>query len=811
MDRLAQVFQRLADAGLKLKPGKCCFAQAVVKFLGHIVSADGVATDPEKLRRVQEWPQPKNVSDLRSFLGLTGYYRRFIEHYAAKAAPLTDLTSKRKRFCWTETQDDAFCKLTEELCSPPVLQYPIFDPDRPFILKTDASDIAAGAVLCQRQDDKGEYAIAYASRKFNPAEQNYPAHERELSAVVWAMKHFRPYLYGQRFLVLTDNEPITYLKTMKDPRGRLARWLQEISSFDFEISYKSGKLHKDADALSRHPEHRTSSPVTVAATSITSDSDHVCTAQQEDENISKVLQQLASGKRPPFQGEWRSGVLGAFRRVWHQLQMQDGILIRKDSSGKMKTVVPHSLVQEVLSQAHDNPTAGHLGVDKTASTIRERFYWPGYVRAVEEFVETCETCQRRKNQVAIAKAPLQPIPVSGPFDMIAMDFLELPATDRGNKYCLVITDYFTRWPEAFPVPDQHATTVARILVDGIVSRHGVPLKLHSDQGRSFENQVIRELCKMLNIQKTRTTPYHPQSDGLVERMNRTLLEMLAKYTQSDPTTWDIWLPTLLFAYRAAEQPSTGFSPFKLLYGREPVLPIDLDYSLPRLARFQDAREYLEEVQKHQRLAVELCEEHFTAAQGCQRRNYPARPTNTFNVGDQVLLHNPAVRRGPGYKLSSPWTGPFVILDCIGQTNFRIRPTNGQQRSKVVHYNRMKPFHSRHDSGSLSATETDTDSSESNVPSINGTNRDESLSDTDLDDSGELFLSDAGAERNESPAPEDFFLTQTQPGDTLGELEDGHVDSMIFFCINFFFWVPCQVSLSSLKRDDETYHFRKGIL
>ena len=168
----------------------------------------------------------------------------------------------------------------------------------------------------------------------------------------------------------------------------------EISSFDFEISYKSGKLHKDADALSRHPEHRTSSPVTVAATSITSDSDHVCIAQQEDENISKVLHQLASGKRPPFQGEWRSGVLGAFRRVWHQLQMQDGILIRKDSSGKMKTVVPHSLVQEVLSQAHDNPTAGHLGVDKTASTIRERFYWPGYVRAVEEFVETCETCQR---------------------------------------------------------------------------------------------------------------------------------------------------------------------------------------------------------------------------------------------------------------------------------------------------------------------------------------------------------------------------------------------------------------------------------
>ena len=229
LDRLAQVFQRLADAGLKLKPGKCCFAQAVVKFLGHIVSADGVATGPEKLRRVQEWPQPKNVSDLRAFLFLTGYYRRFIEHYAAKAAPLTDLTSKRKRFCWTETQDDAFCKLKEELCSPPVLQYPIFDPDRPFILKTDASDIAAGAVLCQRQDDKGEYAIAYASRKFNPAEQNYPAHERELAAVVWAMRHFRPYLYGQRFLVLTDNEPITYLKTMKDPRGRLARWLQEIS------------------------------------------------------------------------------------------------------------------------------------------------------------------------------------------------------------------------------------------------------------------------------------------------------------------------------------------------------------------------------------------------------------------------------------------------------------------------------------------------------------------------------------------------------------------------------------------------------
>ena len=233
------------------------------------------------------------------------------------------------------------------------------------------------------------------------------------------------------------------------------------------------------------------------------------------------------------------------------------------------------MVPEVLATLHNN--GGHLGVEKTLNRVAKRFWWPGYTRAVENYVASCVECQQRKMPVKKTKAALQTVPVGGPFEMLAIDFLgPLPTTEQGNKYILVVADYFTKWTEAFPLQDQTAKTTAETLVNEVIMRFGMPIVFHSDQGRNFESALVREVCKLLGIRKSRTTAYHPQGDGLVERMNRTLVESLSKYVDTNQKDWDKWIATVLFAYRTSAQSSTGYSPYELLFGRTARLPVDIE-------------------------------------------------------------------------------------------------------------------------------------------------------------------------------------------------------------------------------------------
>ena len=703
-ERLRTVFDRLRGAGLKLKPSKCYFAQPSVKFLGHVVSAEGVHTDPEKARKIEDWPTPQNVHEVRSFMGLATYYRRFIRDFSELAAPLTDLTGKRVSFKWTEDEAHAFECLKKKLVSAPVLAHPLFDKDHPFVLKTDASGIGLGAILSQVQEGK-ERVVAYASRKLNKAEQSYGIPEREALAMVWGINHFRPFLYGQRFVIVTDHQPLTFLKTIKDPKGRLARWIHELSAYDYDVKYKPGRSHNDADALSRCPGS-SSATVLVAVTSIIYNKEAVCKAQAEDPVLKVVMDKLRTGCTPRFRGRWMKGPLNTFRRIWSQLEMNNSALIRHDGLGRRRLVVPGSLRTAVLQLTHDAPSSGHMGTEKSFQRVQERFYWPGYARDVEAYVRSCSVCQQRQGSVPKPSAALQQIQVGSPFEMIAMDMLELPRSERGNKYCLVISDYFTRWPEVFPLPDQQATTVARVLVDGVFARHGLPATIHSDQGRSFENEVIKEICRAMGITKVRTSPYHPESDGLVERLNRTLLSMLSKYVADKPSDWDQWLGLVVMAYRTAKHSSTGFSPFQLLYGRDSVTPADVEFHLPTSSRTRNQAEYLQDLQSNLRVTRELMEENEAFAKSHQARNHKVVETKTYESGDQVLLHDPATRHGTGYKLRRPWTGPFIVMEKLGSVNYRIKKV-GHPRSVVVHYNRLKPFLQRDDEVSSQSVGTPT--------------------------------------------------------------------------------------------------------
>lgn len=304
--------------------------------------------------------------------------------------------------------------------------------------------------------------------------------------------------------------------------------------------------------------------------------------QHKDKDISLVRSWIDSGKKPQATAITSAG--STVKSLWSQRQMlfvDNDMLYRKweDQKGEtLQAVVPMSERRNVLTYCHDHPTSGHLGIRKTLSKVRQSFYWPGLQRDVRHYITGCEKCLKSKNPVKTKKAPMQIVGAGMPMERIAVDILgELPRTERGNRYILVVSDYFTKWTESFAMPNMEARTVADIMVREVITRFGVPFTIHSGQGKQFEGHVFSEMCKLLHIKKTRTTPYHPQSDGMVERFHRTLIRMLRSYVNGHHSDWDDHLPFVMMAYRSVEHETTGCSPNYLMLGREVSTPLDLMY------------------------------------------------------------------------------------------------------------------------------------------------------------------------------------------------------------------------------------------
>ena len=551
---LHHVFSRLREAGLKLQPAKCTFCQKEVTFLGHIVSPSGVAPDPSKTDKVTSWPTPACKRDVQQFIGLANYYRRFIRNFASIARPLHRLTEKTASFKWTSECQTAFDSLKLKLTSAPVLAHP--DGKYPFLLDTDASGSGIGAVLSQTYPDGTEKVIAYASRALTKTERRYCVTRRELLAIVHFVRHFRSYLLGRPFTLLTDHGSLTWLHNFKEPEGQLARWLARLQEYDFTITHRRGQSHGNADALSRRPckqcgrscpqpaflEHKASSPLTVKSqdmpvspiTSIQQLTPISREWQLKDGAIGPVLKAVQAGEK--IDDDTLRSLSRECRQLhqqWELLRVKHGKLWRlfvkpSVSTQHLQLIVPQSLRHQILTELHDSPTGGHLGEDKLYSRLQQRFYWPGYSTDVKHWCATCPSCTARKSPTTHNQAPLQTVAAGSPMQIVAVDILgPLPESPSKNRYVLVAMDYFTRWTEAYAIPNQEAITIATKLVNEMFLRFSVPEQLHSDQGRQFESRLMTEICSVLGIHKTHTTPYHPQSDGLVERFNRTLLSMLS--------------------------------------------------------------------------------------------------------------------------------------------------------------------------------------------------------------------------------------------------------------------------------------------
>ena len=573
--RLELVFQRLSEANLKFKPSKCILFQHRVKFLGHIVSEEGVSTDPDKIMAVKEWSSPRSAKQVRSFLGLCSYYRRFVRDFAQIARPLHKLCEKGSKFLWSKDSEDSFQSLKLTLTTAPILAYPQLGQQ--FILDTDASEHSVGAVLSQVQDDQ-ERVIAYMSKTMNVHERVYCVTRKELLAVIVDLRNFHTYLYGQNVLLRTDNAAVSWMRNLKKTTGQVARWLQELGTYDFTVVHRPGKRHVNADTLSRMPckaykrqqdaasthndESDEGSDVTELAEDIGySEGIQTCAvtrqqdreafvqgpvlldgwnhsdirlSQMEDADTGPILVLVKEKKLRP---EWsaissKSSFFKTLWRNWDRLEVHSTILYKRWSqedtvSEILQLIVPKSRRAEVMEMHHSIPSAAHLDAKRTMERIKNGFYWPGMKVSVTEFCRFCDSCAARKPSPKQNKAPMGHISSGAPMEKVCIDILgPLPLTRQKHKYILVITDIFTKWTEAVPLPDQEARTVTKAFVDTFVSRFGTPLQVHSDQVRNFEAKIFQEMCTYLHIEKTRTTSLRPQANGSVERFNRTLINML---------------------------------------------------------------------------------------------------------------------------------------------------------------------------------------------------------------------------------------------------------------------------------------------
>ena len=706
---IRDVFNRVKGAGLKLKPSKCVFFREKVFYLGHEVSREGVATDPRKIDQVASWPIPQSAKDVQKFLGLASYYRRFVRDFATIAKPLHRLTEKTATFEWTHECQEAFAELRQKLCTAPVLVFPDFT--KPFLLDTDASNTGIGGVLSQLDDEGKEHVIAFASRTLSKSERRYCVTRRELLAVVVFTEQFRPYLLGRRFTLRTDHGSLSWLQSFKEPEGQLARWLEKLQEYHFDIVHQPGRKHANADSLSRRPCEQCGridqdqgmavavSPISIDASPIGDKSPvKLRELQKGDPNLKFVLEAIETGERPTADAIKSQGrEAHQLLQLWDQLVVSGGVLTRRfeDKDGGnilYQWVVPKKQRDEILHHLHDGPLGAHLGENKTLQKLRERFYWPGYSADVKEWCRSCKLCGQRKMPNPKPRAPLVSVQAGYPMQMVATDILgPLPESSSGNSYILVAADYFTRWVEAYPIPSQEAVVVARKLVNEMFCRFSPPEQLHSDQGRQFESHLLAEVCKLLGIQKTRTTPYHPQSDGLVERWNRTLLQSLATSVEDHPENWDEFVRQICMAYSTSVHPTTGFTPFYLMFGRQAKLPVELMYGTPETETMPPSQ-YAMTLKTSLGEAYARVRERTARQLERQKELYNRRiHGNPFKVGDHVWVLFPHVPRGKSRKLYRPWSGPFIVVKKLSDVTYRVQETNNRRRRIIVHFNRLKPY------------------------------------------------------------------------------------------------------------------------
>ena len=721
LDNLEEVLQRIMSNGLKLKPKKCQLFKKDINYLGRIISTEGVKADPDKIRSVSEWERPKCPKDVRSFLGFCSYYRDFIPGYSKVSYPIQALShwtpGRRKEvFPWGKEQDESFAAVKKLFVDTPVLKYPT--PDDHFILDTDASNESIGAALSQVQDGK-EVPIAFASNTMNRSQRNYCTTKRELLAVIVYTKKFKHFLWGSDFTLRTDHSSLRWLLNFKDAEGMIGRWLAHLSEFGLEqkqIQHRPGAKHINADALSRRPIRNCGNakcddcgahaavlagirqPLEARRNGMLQWSmETIKMFQEKDPNVGRLLD-LIPKKIRPIRPEisLENREMRRFLAQWTELEVSDGVLYRWkiNPSGRRirQVVIPSGMRRDLMYYCHGHMTSGHFGKKRSLERLARRYYWPGMSTDLLRWIATCPDCCKNKPGPGMGKMPLSQELFGVRFARVAIDIISgFKTTPDKNTCMMVVTDYYTKYTRVFPLPDHKAATCAKAFVKGWVLHLGVPLMMHSDQGREFESDLWQEMCHRLAICKTRTNPYRPQSDGMVERFNRTLIQVLKPLVNESMTDWDEQCEYVCHAYNSTVHSSTNCSPNLLVFGEDMIMPADLVFGVVGMNPDAPCHVmFVESLRDQFKFAYELVRTELKKNAKWQKTGYDhGLKVRRFKVGDQVVrLHEPL----SNLKLASNWDGPFIVTRVVSDCTVMIRSLIGRiYKSNVA---RLRPWKGR---------------------------------------------------------------------------------------------------------------------
>lgn len=680
------VLERLRKANLTIQSQKCQFGRDKVKFLGHIISSNGIERNPDKVAAILNIPPPTNRKQLRKFLGAVGWFRHFLREMAIIAQPLYELLTPKKKYKWTDAAQTAFIKLKEVVSEEVILHHPNFN--KPFLVRTDAANTGVGAVLLQEDDNNTERPVCFASKTLNSAQQNYSAVEKECYAIIFALEKFAEYLDGTTFSIQTDNQAVTYLNKMKNTNSRLMRWAWKIQEWCPSITHIKGRDNVIADLLSRNPLEPELEEDRISALTLTCNLDKSTLKKEQKKDPACRQQLLANPDQFCEVGE---------------------IIYKKLKNDKLVPYIPKTLRSTILHSLHDAPHAGHLGVDKTFKKLKSCAFFKGMKPFVKEYIKTCDLCQRNKYDNKSAAGLMGIKPITDSWKTVYVDLMGPYITSHPNRYAylLVAVDSFSKFVELHPLRESTSKCIGEVMEKQLFCRYGSPQRIVTDNATSFKCGLMEQLCKAWGVSHSFSSAYHPQTN-LSERVNRVIKPMIRTYLDGKPhTKWPDQIPFLQLAINTSHHNSTGFSPAKILFNTEPRLPIqnaidateDEDVGETLINDSDESNIYLSRFAEFEAIREQV-KVNLEAAQQQQKINYDKHHRDDqLTLGDKVVIRN-TILSNKDKKISAGLcslfkSGPATVSKIISNSTYEVTFADGNTKGPI-HLQMLRRYHERED-------------------------------------------------------------------------------------------------------------------